>query len=1509
MASRDVKIRVSAEIGAFKRDMAQVAASAKTAGTAAQTSGTAAASGIGRLSQVANKHEQAWKQTSTAMVVGGAAIVGGLGMAAKAAMDWESAWTGVKKTVEGTPEQLGAVEDGLRHLARTLPSTHTEIAAVAQAAGQLGVATPDIVSFTKTMIDLGESTNLSAEEAATGLARFANVMGTSNKDVNKLGAALVGLGNNFATTESEILTMAQRLSGAAAQTSLSEGETLGLAAAMSSLGINAEAGGSSMSKIMQKIGKAVDSGSEDMEKFAKVAGMSGDEFQKMWNQDTAGALDAVVQGLGQAGEAGESVNGILTDLGITQLREVDAMLRLSSAGELMGEGMKKGADEYTVGMALIEEAAKRYETTESKIKASLSSLQDAAIDMGAVMLPAIAGIADGAAALATGFSKIPGPVKGALTGIAGITGVSLLAAGGMMKLVSSGLETVSGMRALAKEFPKAATGLKKVGKAAAIATAALIGMQVVGAIFSREHTKSAEDYAQAIVRVAQAGEQASNSDLDSLFTDWDTFMGGSRVKGVEDLASAVGELANPSFGDGLNKNLNFVNGFLNMPDDKLTQIEGRLRDMGSALGELATSGQAEAAAESFSLVAKSFEDAGGSAQQALDYMPDYADTLKKQATAAGVAVEPNELLKWAMTGVAPAAVEAAEGAERAKSGMEGLGEAGADAAAGAEEAAASAEQVAKDLEAVGLGADGAIESLSAYTEALFASGLAVMSSKEASFAWSKTMRDLKADIKEVTDSQAELGPVLNKGMTDFNKSTDSGDAALKLFNETVREGLGVAQTFAEDSTKSQAEVQNQLTSTYDAAVKTAEGFGVGKEAAEAMAREALQIPPDVSVKTWVEDEATRKFQEISGLIDKIPDMKGVKVIVTENGTVKVTADQIQGIKDRTVAAEVTDNGTILTVQGGIDNIEGTTEQVYVTDDGTVHTVQTRIDSVTGKTEYVYVDDNGTVHTVQGQIDGVKDGSAEVHVTASGINAVQNAIDSVTGKSVKIGVTTTRKEIIQRQVAPLHNPGAFFGALGHEHGGQLPRNAAGSRLPTTGPGTDTVDGILGAKRDGTPVSWLDGGEWVINNGSSDAYNGVLKMINDDDPRVRGLKGLAAGGRAGLGGLAKGGKAKAAAAAKKAAKEAADRAKEVRERAAERRKEAAELRHRKYVDRRDYQQDARRGNIGGDMSTVDKLFGLARNGDYSKQARKSAGRMAGTMEKHIIRLNKQSDALADSLETATKRRDELLSVKEGVASGLRGEFSLSGVLDSARKDLGAGMSVHSITHSANTKAKRIENFAGRLNRLRKMGYSESIIQEVAGLGVDDGIQVAGALISATGSERYALNKAYRRLDTASDRAGEYVTRSMFEGGLNAADGLVRGVEKKQAGVERAFYNLGKRAEGAFKRSLGIKSPSKVMEAAGINVGEGAELGVLSKVSDVQKAMGQLGATPGMGSWGTPSVPPSREVAAHAAANNGQAMAASVGAAVHEAMSAYQPMVNIGGRQFVGVMREAERQATRK
>jgi len=382
----------------------------------------------------ANRRQADAMQSAGRVLLGvSTAVAVGLGLTAKAAMDWESAWAGVTKTVDGSPEQMAALEQQLRNLARTLPATHEEIAGVAEAAGQLGVRRQDVAAFTKTMIDLGETTNLSADEAATSLAQLSNIMGVSARSASQLGSTLVALGNDGASTERDIVSMSLRIAGAGRTVGLTAPQVMGLASALSSVGIEAEAGGTAISRVMLQINKDVDAGSDTLEGYAHVAGMTADEFARKWKAEPAEALDAFIRGLGRMQAQGLNTTAMLDDLGFKEVRVSDALRRASLAGDLLTESLRTGSAAFDENIALVEEANKRYATTESRLQMARNEINDAAIDIGGNLLPALAGAADGVASLAAGFGSLSPEVQGAVTkfgaaaaGVAGITGTAAI---------------------------------------------------------------------------------------------------------------------------------------------------------------------------------------------------------------------------------------------------------------------------------------------------------------------------------------------------------------------------------------------------------------------------------------------------------------------------------------------------------------------------------------------------------------------------------------------------------------------------------------------------------------------------------------------------------------------------------------------------------------------------------------------------------------------------------------------------------------------------------------------------------------------------------------------------------------------------------------------------------------------------------------------------------------------------------------------------------------------------
>ena len=338
-----------------------------------------------KVEKIGNRIEGAGKKLSAFSVATASAFVA----SAKSAIDFEDAFTGVEKTVDGTAEQMNNLKQGIRDMSKEIPSSTTEISAVAEAAGQLGIKTDDILSFTKVMIDLGNSTNLSAEEAASSLAKFANITNMSAKDYDKLGSTIVALGNNFATTEADIVAMSTRLAATGELAGLSQSQILSLATAMSSVGIEAEAGGSAMSKLLKKIQVAVETGSEDLKDYAKVAGMTSKEFKQAFEKDAVGALSAFISGLNDTERNGKSAITILEDMGLKETRLSNTILSLANASGVMTDAVRLGSKAWEDNDALTNEANKRYGTLKSQIQIAINKLKDLAITIGNKLTPVI----------------------------------------------------------------------------------------------------------------------------------------------------------------------------------------------------------------------------------------------------------------------------------------------------------------------------------------------------------------------------------------------------------------------------------------------------------------------------------------------------------------------------------------------------------------------------------------------------------------------------------------------------------------------------------------------------------------------------------------------------------------------------------------------------------------------------------------------------------------------------------------------------------------------------------------------------------------------------------------------------------------------------------------------------------------------------------------------------------------------------------------------------------------
>lgn len=348
---------------------------------------------------------------------------------AEAAAQFETSMAGVKRTVGGSDDFIDSLGENFKRLSTEIPITSNELAGIATTAGQLGIAQADVETFTTVMAQLGTTTDLSADSAATMLAQFANITGVT--DYQRLGSTVAALGDSTATTASKVVEMSQGMAAAATIAGFSERDILAVSAAVGSLGIESASGSTSMSTLISTLYKATQTG-DKLEDFASVAGMSAEQFKQSWGEDAVGTMNAFIQGLNDTERNGKSAVVILDELGIKNVRQTKAILGLASAGDLLSRTIEQANTAWNQNTALGEKASVMYNTTEAKLTMMENAANNVKIAVGDALTPAISGVAEMMTGILEPLSEFieanPAIVQG-LTAFVGVLGLATAAVG------------------------------------------------------------------------------------------------------------------------------------------------------------------------------------------------------------------------------------------------------------------------------------------------------------------------------------------------------------------------------------------------------------------------------------------------------------------------------------------------------------------------------------------------------------------------------------------------------------------------------------------------------------------------------------------------------------------------------------------------------------------------------------------------------------------------------------------------------------------------------------------------------------------------------------------------------------------------------------------------------------------------------------------------------------------------------------------------------------------------
>ncbi len=411
------------------------------AGSALVTLGSKAAELGGQLHNVGYKMEQFGTAATTYITL---PIVAAGVACANAAIEIDDSLTSVKKTVDGTEEQYQQLKQAAIEFSKTNAVSASQILDIQALGAQLGYTIDELDMFSRVVSGLSISTDMDADTAATELAQFANITKMAHSETEQYGSTIVALGNNLATTESQVSAMAQRLAAAGTQVGMSEADILGLAGALTSLGLNAEAGGTAISTIMSTVDKQVALATDGLEEWARTAGVSIDEmlkhiqdgddwakkfaesqgmtlkqlkgetvvaleslttwadaaqmsasdFATAWKTDPVQALSMLLAGMEDATAEGSNMSLMLEDLGITSIRQTDAMKRMAGNAELVADAVSLANDAWQDNTALQKEVDNRNASMSSRLDILKNKVTAVAESVGTPLVNALLEVID-----------------------------------------------------------------------------------------------------------------------------------------------------------------------------------------------------------------------------------------------------------------------------------------------------------------------------------------------------------------------------------------------------------------------------------------------------------------------------------------------------------------------------------------------------------------------------------------------------------------------------------------------------------------------------------------------------------------------------------------------------------------------------------------------------------------------------------------------------------------------------------------------------------------------------------------------------------------------------------------------------------------------------------------------------------------------------------------------------------------------------------------------------------
>lgn len=441
-----------------------------------------AAGGMGQVEAKSKSLAQSMSTTryalydvSNTLGVAGLAMVGLAAATYGVGIAWEANFASVVRTSGIYKDGTAAVEamrQEFMQLGQELPTATKELAEIGALGGQLGIEAAGIADFTETVAKLTATTDLSAEAAGTALGRFNALF--ADIDPSKfeaLGSAILKVGINSVATETQIVNIGTQISSMGAFAGLTAEQVVGLSGALASVGAQPELSRGTITRTFTLMSRAVAQGGEKLDEFARVSGMSAEQFRNSWG--TSGFADTFQSFLKGVSSEGDNAVQALNGLGISSVRDVPLLLRLAAAGDVVKGAFADSASGFQEATELADQYGIIAETTAAKLQIlgnNFEILLATLADGGTVF----GGLIDGLTGMLKWLTAVANHPIGGFLSQAVILGTALT--GVLLLLVSAGARTAASMIAISQAIT--GMGLSKATFTAVGMTNAITAMGI-----------------------------------------------------------------------------------------------------------------------------------------------------------------------------------------------------------------------------------------------------------------------------------------------------------------------------------------------------------------------------------------------------------------------------------------------------------------------------------------------------------------------------------------------------------------------------------------------------------------------------------------------------------------------------------------------------------------------------------------------------------------------------------------------------------------------------------------------------------------------------------------------------------------------------------------------------------------------------------------------------------------------------------------------------------------------